>query len=221
MRCRYDVVVTGQHHGCSTRHEFGGVGNQALKPGQLVIEFRSRLRIPIREVDGSDQDSLNRRFNVASLPIFRIMPFRISRQACAGLHANLVSRENGPAVPGALALPDCFVPESPKGLHGKGSLLCLELLQTHHVRLSFRQPSQQVVEPLIDVVNVEGGDFHRVTFCPRLAHPLAVSTSEAAPPLSRFVRQGGGVGLPILGTEAPKTWWSRIDRSANEVTMPL
>jgi hypothetical protein len=63
--------------------------NEALKPGQLVIEFRSRLRIPVGEVDGSDQDSLNRRFNVASLLIFRMMifeitifrkmPFRISR----------------------------------------------------------------------------------------------------------------------------------------------
>ena len=66
------VVVAGQHHGCTARHEFGGVGNQALKPGQLVIEFRSGLRIPIGEVDGSEQDSLNRRFNVASLPIFSV-----------------------------------------------------------------------------------------------------------------------------------------------------
>ena len=43
------------------------MGNEALKPCQLVIELRPRLRIPIGEVDGSDQDSLNRRFNVASL----------------------------------------------------------------------------------------------------------------------------------------------------------
>ena len=50
----------------------------------------------------------------------------------------MVSRENGHAVPGALPLPDCFVPESPKGIHGKGFLLCLELLETHHVRFSFR-----------------------------------------------------------------------------------
>jgi hypothetical protein len=35
-------------------------------------------------------------------------------------------------------LPDCFVTESPKGVHGKGLLLCLELLETHHVRFSFR-----------------------------------------------------------------------------------
>jgi len=49
-----------------------GVGDEALKPGQLVLEFRSGLRIPIGEVDGSDQDSLNRCFNVASLMIFSI-----------------------------------------------------------------------------------------------------------------------------------------------------
>jgi hypothetical protein len=156
LRCRHDVVVTGQHYGCAARHEFGGVGNEALKPGQLVIEFRSRLRIPIGKVDGSDQDSPNRRFNVASLMIFRI-----SRQTCASQHGNVVSRENGHTVPGTLSLPDRFVPESSKGIHGKGFLLCFELLETHHVRFSFGQPSHEVVEPLVDVVNVEGGDFHR------------------------------------------------------------
>jgi hypothetical protein len=35
-------------------------------------------------------------------------------------------------------LPDCFVPESPKGIHGKSFLLRLELLETHHVRFSLR-----------------------------------------------------------------------------------
>jgi hypothetical protein len=75
--------------------------------------------IPIGEIDGSDQDSPNRRFNVASLMIFRI-----SRQTCASQHGNVVSRENGHTVPRALPLPDCFVPESPKGVHGKCFLLC-------------------------------------------------------------------------------------------------
>ena len=57
---------------------------------------------------------------------------------CASQHGNVVSRENGHAVLGALPLPDCFVPESPKGIHGKGFLLCLELLETNHVRLRLR-----------------------------------------------------------------------------------
>ncbi len=59
-------------------------------------------------------------------------------QSGASGDGNLISRENGHAVPGALPLPDCFVPESPKGIHGKCFLLCLELLETHHVRFSFR-----------------------------------------------------------------------------------
>ena len=51
---------------------------------------------------------------------------------------HMVSRENDHTVPGALPLPDCFVPETPKGIHGKGFLLCLELLETNHVRLRLR-----------------------------------------------------------------------------------
>jgi hypothetical protein len=76
--------------------------------------------------------------SLAFSSFLRIMLFRISRQTCASQHGNVVSRENGHTVPGALALPDRFVPESPKGLHGKDLLLYLELLETHHVRLSFR-----------------------------------------------------------------------------------
>jgi hypothetical protein len=72
------------------------------------------------------------------ITIFRKTTFRISRQICAGQHGNVVSRENGHSIPGALPLPDRFVPESSQGLHGKSLLLGLELLETNHVRFSFR-----------------------------------------------------------------------------------
>src|SRR5882672_12452630 len=132
MSCGVGTTLWSPANGSAARHEFGGMGNEALKPGQLVVEFRSRLRIPVGEVDGSDQDSLNSRFDVAGLVIFGI-----SRQACAGQHGNMVPRKNGHTVPGTLPLPDCFVPDSSKGIHGKSSLLHLELLETDHVRLSF------------------------------------------------------------------------------------
>ena len=115
------------------------MGSEALKPSQLVIEFRSGLRIPIGEVDGCDQDSLNRRFNVASLMIFRI-----SRQTCASQHGNVMSRENGHAVPRALPLPDCFAPESPKGVDGKGFPLRLELLKTHTSGSAFANQARRL-----------------------------------------------------------------------------
>ena len=121
------------HYPVTLGHEFGGVGNKTLKPSQLVIEFRSWLRISIGEVDGSDQDSFNSRFNIASLMILGV-----SRQACAGQHGKVVSRENGHAVPGTLPLPNCFIPNVSKGRHRKGTLLHLQLLETNDVRLRFR-----------------------------------------------------------------------------------
>jgi hypothetical protein len=62
------------------------------------------------------------------------MIFRISRQTGAGQHGNVVSREMATPFQEALPLPDCFVTESSKGIYGKGTLLCLELLEAHHPR---------------------------------------------------------------------------------------
>ena len=53
------------------------------------------------------------------------MIFRISRQDCASQHGNVVSRKNRHTVPGALPLPHCFVPETPKALTGKASCSAL------------------------------------------------------------------------------------------------
>src|SRR5258707_15455243 len=108
------------------------MGNEARNPGQLVVGFWSRLRIPVWEVDRSDQESMDRRLDIAGLAIFSI-----ARQVCAGQHRSVIARENGHPVPGTLPLPDCFVPESSKGIHGKRSRFRLELLETNHVRLSF------------------------------------------------------------------------------------
>src|SRR5580704_17232835 len=118
--------------------------NEAIKPGQLVAEFRSWLRIPVGEVDGSDQHSLNSRFDIAGLVILGI-----SRQDCAGQHGSVVSREDGHSIPGTLPVPDCFIPENSESMNGKGSLLRLEILETHHVRLSLSEPRQEVVQPRI------------------------------------------------------------------------
>src|SRR5262249_35043394 len=126
------VVVARQHYRCASRYEFGGMADEAIKPSQLVVEFWSRLRVPIGQVDGCDQESMDSRLDVAGLAIFRI-----ARQVGVGQHWSMVSRENGHAVPGTLPLPHCFVPEIAEGLHGKRARFRLELLQTDYVRLSF------------------------------------------------------------------------------------
>ena len=39
-------------------------------------------------------------------------------------------------------------------------MFSLELLETHHIWFGFLEPSQEVLQALIDVVDVEGSDFY-------------------------------------------------------------
>ena len=72
----------------------------------------------------------------------------------------MVTRQNGHSIPGALSLPDCFVSQVAERVYWKRSLLRLEFLETNHVRPSLGQPFQKIVQPLIDVIDIERGDFH-------------------------------------------------------------
>src|SRR5262245_25073421 len=108
------------------------MGSEAFEPGQFVLEFWSRLWIPVGQVDGSDQESMNSGLNVAGLVVFGI-----ARQACTGQHRSVVSSENGNAIPRTLPLPDCFVAKIAQGTDGKCPRFRLELLETDHIRLSF------------------------------------------------------------------------------------
>jgi hypothetical protein len=45
---------------------------KAVEPFELVIKFRARLRVPVRQVDRSDRDALDSGFDVPALPIIDI-----------------------------------------------------------------------------------------------------------------------------------------------------
>ena len=66
------IVIAGQYDGHTGGDEFGGVCDETFEPGQLVIELRTGLRIAVRKVDGSDQDSIYSRLDVARLAVLRI-----------------------------------------------------------------------------------------------------------------------------------------------------
>jgi hypothetical protein len=68
----YDVVIAGQHDRNTFRQKFGGMGDEALEPRQLVIELWPGLRIAIGEIKGRDQDSVHRYLDVPSLEILGI-----------------------------------------------------------------------------------------------------------------------------------------------------
>src|SRR5205814_7463900 len=69
-----------------------------------------RLRVSIRQVDGSDQHPVYGRFDIACLAIVRI-----PRQAGSGQHRVAIPRQDRNAVPGAFAKPDSAIAEVAKG----------------------------------------------------------------------------------------------------------
>jgi hypothetical protein len=56
-------------------------------------------------------------------------------------------------------LPDCTIAKGSKGLGRKCPLLGLELLEANDVWLRFGEPSREVVQAFVDVVDVESDDL--------------------------------------------------------------
>ena len=151
LRGRDDVVVTREHHRNTGRR----MTNQSFKPGQFVLEFGAGLRVSIGKIDGRDQNSLNSRLDIAGLLILKI-----ARQTRPGQHRGLISGEDSQPVPRALTFPHSFISRRSDGLYRKRSLLGLELLQADHVWSFLFQSGQKIIQPFVDVIYVERGNFH-------------------------------------------------------------
>ena len=54
-----------------------------------------------------------------------------------------------------------FVAQRSEGLHWERLLFSLEFLQTNHVWFRSLEPGQEILQPLINVIDIEGSDFHR------------------------------------------------------------
>src|ERR1700676_2445110 len=154
LHSRYDVVIAGKDDRHAGLHQFRAVLDQTFEPGQFVIELRTGLRISVRQIDGSDQHTIYRRFDIACLAIFRI-----PRQARSRQHRIALPRQDRYAVPGTFAYPDPTIAQVTKGTCRKCSLLCLEFLEANDVGLRPCEPRREIVQPLVDVVDVESGDL--------------------------------------------------------------
>ncbi len=149
-----DVVISGEHNGHAGRNQACGVAGEAFEPGQLMSEFRTRLRVAVRQVEGSDEDSVYGSFNVARLAILGIAG---QGRACQDRIEPM--RQNRHTVPAAFALPDRAIAEGLKGVGGECSVLRLKFLQADNVGLRPGQPGKKIGQPFIDSVYVEGRDF--------------------------------------------------------------
>ena len=156
---RGDVEVAGEHGRHAGIAQRSGTGDQTLEPSQLVVEFRTRPRIAVGQVDRSEDHARYRRLDVAGLRVGRV-----AGKIDGGDHrlASAASQDRD-AVPAALPAPRRGVTRVAQSVDGKGALLRLEFLQTDHIGLRRREPRQQVRQALVDVVDIEGRDLQRVT----------------------------------------------------------
>ncbi len=110
-------------------------------------------------------------------------------------------------------------PRVRRAFTGKASCSALSSWRLTTSGSAFGQPSQEVVEPLIDVVNVEGGDFQRVPFCPCAFWVSSKRTNE-------FVVQARII-VPVEGMKRTRTkadGWTRLwisDGITNAVGAPF
>lgn len=133
------------------------MNRQAFEPGKLVVELWSRLRIAVGEIDATDENAGNRGFDVAGVRVVAV-----TWQLHAGHDGFGAAREDSHTVPGLLTPPNRLISGVADGFGLEFAVGAFQLLQANDIRRGAVQPLQEVGQPAIDVVDVEGGDFHRV-----------------------------------------------------------
>ena len=152
---RHDIVVAGQHRRDVFVQQRRSMVEKTVEPVELVGKFRPRLWVAVRHVERGDHDAADGCLDVAALRILLI-----AGQRGADQHRLGVARQNGDAVPATLAAPHGAVASLAQRIDREGRVGGFQLLQAHHVRPLGGQPRQQIAEPLVDVVDIEGGDLH-------------------------------------------------------------
>src|SRR5579872_5785064 len=98
--------------------------NQALEPGELVVELGAGLRIAVRQVERCNRDTTDLGLDVAAVCIVRI-----ARQSAADLVWLGFLGENRDPIEGALSVPDGAVARGANRHDRKRRIGRLQLLQ--------------------------------------------------------------------------------------------
>src|SRR5262249_58704968 len=76
----YHVVIAGEYHWGSVRHQLRGMTGESFEPAQLVVEPGTGSRIAVWQIETADDGLIDLGFDVAAVYILGI-----SRQYAAGL----------------------------------------------------------------------------------------------------------------------------------------
>ena len=149
-------------------------------PGQLVIIFRPRRGVAVRQVQPADPDRTR--------PVHhRLDPARLfvavtARQPASHVAQRQLRQDRNPVEP-LLAMRLDPVTQRLEDLARKAFIHRLDLLQAHHVRSGRGQPGRQRLDPRLDPVDVERGQLQieKLVPQPQLDVAFGFCTTKRAP----------------------------------------
>jgi hypothetical protein len=151
----HDVVVAGEDDRVAALGERARVAEQALEPGQLVVELGARLRVAVGQVDRGDEHAVDGGLDVARVVVGVVARKRSPR------HDRPVSRASS-ATPFHVF---CPTRRAVAGVFERGARELgvgrLQLLQRDDIGLGLRQPLEQERQAAVDAVDVPGRDLQR------------------------------------------------------------
>jgi hypothetical protein len=98
---RHDIKIAEECDRYVVREQFVCIAQQPVKPAKLVFELGSRDRIPVGEIETSDQYPVDRRLDVSAMAVIRI-----SRQSPAGEDWRSAPCEDSDTIPTLLTVPN-------------------------------------------------------------------------------------------------------------------
>ena len=152
---RHDVEVPREHDRRIQGVKLGRVSQEPLHPGELIFEFRPRLRVAVRRIERGNQHAVDRRLDIAALRISGVAGQLGTRDD--GL---TIATQDGDAVPRLLPAPNGAITGLFDCRDWKFGICRLQLLKAGNVRPGLAQPAAEIGKPLVDVVDIEGGDLH-------------------------------------------------------------
>src|SRR5258705_8162750 len=152
------------------------MGDEAVEPGELVVEFRTGLRVAVWRIERGDDYAVHCRLDVAALRVVRV-----AGQDVAGDDRGRIAGEDGNAVPGLLAAPNRLVAGALDRGGGEFAIGRLQLLQADDIGRGLAEPRQKIGQPPPDVVDVEAGDFHQGFLTETACATSRTETSRMSP----------------------------------------
>src|SRR5690606_20860734 len=122
---------------------------------KLVVEFWSRCRVSIRQVEATYDQSIDAGFNITAMHVIGI-----TGQYPPNLHRLFSPRQYCYPVPALLTMPDSVVASFGDGLQWKFLLRCFQLLQAYNIRGAFLEPSKEYRQSSIYTIYVVSCYFH-------------------------------------------------------------